>query len=303
MRFVHIGMQRSGSTWLQQSVFPRHPRLNVITPSLPVFHPLIAALYEAAPGFDVHTWKQHMDAAIESALGLAPDDESVGLSNENLCGHIYSAAGWNLVAERLAQAYGETKIILVLRHPLSFLPSAYAYGASFGSITQTLAQFLAARRDELLVRLNYVQLVTAYRSEFGAENVLVLPFELLREDTAQFTRLIWDFLCVDYIEPDTSMQIRRNQATSKASTALLRAANRLDRLWGPFLEERPQWFNRTVKKMLRSPLSQWLERRMPGYAMLHVNDIPPAIAATLVPDNYAIWSDELARFNYTFDRP
>ena len=88
IHFAHVGVQKTGSTWLQTGLFAHHPDLRVVPCN--VGDEKLAAvsreLYQVSDyQFDAAAWRTRFDGLL--ARELNGWDGIVGLSNEQLSGH------------------------------------------------------------------------------------------------------------------------------------------------------------------------------------------------------------------------
>lgn len=295
--FVHVGLAKTASTFLQEQVFPAHPQLSVV--SIPRHRrigakALLDTLAFAEPGwFDAAAWHVSLEALL-ARVGEA-EGKKRGISDENLSGHMVTGAGAFWVADRLAELFGPVKTVLVLRHPLSYVGSMYNQYVRTGG-TLPLSRLwndpsLFPGRLNVTQKLDYRRLVAHYRRRFDPENVLVLPFELLCRDQAAFLGRIWQFLGVESIELGAKERAA-NPSWPALLIALVRLGNGLGLPW-----------RRTVRWAGRL-------RRLPGVRRLRGSGgitrqrlcrAAGEFAELLRDENYRIWDGDLARFNYTFE--
>lgn len=92
--FVHIGYHKTGTTWLQETVFNRHPQIAYLGKAkdypapgvIDIFH----SLYEDSDvGFSVEQNQERWQAALKM-FPLTSSHKILGLSDEGLSGGIDS---------------------------------------------------------------------------------------------------------------------------------------------------------------------------------------------------------------------
>src|SRR5690554_3839505 len=98
--FVHVGIQKTGSTWLQNGIFEHHPDLEVFGHlvkghRLKKLGYLVPELY--SPDFSKEEW---LESFKDHAVKLR-NDKTIGMSNEQLAGHMFDTYGGLEVADRL----------------------------------------------------------------------------------------------------------------------------------------------------------------------------------------------------------
>ena len=198
---VHIGYHKTGTTYLQNHIYPYLQGLNYVDrrESEQYFSPIIEE--ESQPS------------------GPIPD----GLySFEGLIGALFDYRG---EMERIAEALkriGFEKIIITIREPLALIDSAYRQwiqqGAS-GSIDQFLSSVFK------LDYLDYPRTIRTYQELFGIESVLVLTNEELKARPEHTVQLITEFLGVPPIDRIKRTSTGSNISISNASVWLLSQLN------------------------------------------------------------------------------
>lgn len=308
VHFVHVGIQKTGSTWLQTGLFSHHPQLNVIG-SRPLqgavgsqLQAMVIDLYRTpSDEFDPTRWLNRFNGLISD---MSADDRLVGLSNEQLSGWLNDSGTGFLVADRLQVLFGEIRIILVLRNPVTYLSSVYAQLIKNGQSINSLDDFLCDERTrvKLAERINYAVLVERYRLLFGRNNLLILPYELLQVDQDMFLKEICNFLGVQVMSAADIHLVRRpykNERLSAFSTRILKHANRVDRGIERVTGIQNQLLNRSLRWLIKhNPLDSRLPR-IPDINPVELRHIPD-YARLLQDENYEFWQGELSQFNYHF---
>ena len=205
---VHIGYPKTGSTWLQQQVFPRL--------SLPYGN--------ADPRLRAAMTRLILDDAFDPAdVRLKPP---VLFSDEAICGDMFADVSHGFrSAERLHAVAPNARVLVLVRRQPDMVRSLYAQYVNMGGIG-SLDDFLAGRAAGCLFthqHLEYDRLVTHYAELFGRERVLVAPYERLRADPLDFVRRLCGELELDV--PDVRVTWP-NRSLSPAGQAALRGWNR-----------------------------------------------------------------------------
>lgn len=219
---VHVGYHKTASTWLQECIIPEFQTISVAE-SL-VIQSLCRALVEA----------EDEDRPV-AALGalLASSKDKLILSYEGLSGLTWDGAPERFrTAERLRHVFQTgVKILIVIRSQPDMLASLYAQYVNEGG-TARLQQFIAGRApgcrfDQYY--LEYDKLVGHYCARFGHQNVLVVPYERLRQDPVEFVRELGRLIGSEKgIEIGPSKGIR-NPSAGRFGLAVLRVWNSLCR--------------------------------------------------------------------------
>lgn len=189
---IHVGYHKTGTTWLQEMVFRQDPAFRFIADHA-VLWPLIMA---------PHDLEFEPDAARATLAQLlaqeAPTDAVPVLSSERLSGNPHSGAYDNkILADRLRSLLPEARILIVVRNQAAMLVSNYKQYVRMGGIC-SFEEYLAPPLDGRIPlfrwqNFEFHRLVEYYGSLYGRERVLVLPYELLRQDPRQFLIRLAEF--------------------------------------------------------------------------------------------------------------
>ncbi|MDB5281422.1 MAG: hypothetical protein JWO06_497 [Bacteroidota bacterium] len=212
---IHIGYPKAGSTYLQ-TWFGKHPSMYYNPTSVAGFYSSWdLSRYAATPG------KMHECFVLSSEhLSLWRSDvDIVGLKGTVF----YDVKAYQQkLCETLHNLFPHAKVLIVPRGFTSMFPSFYSQYVSSGGI-QTWAEIHAQFAEFFSYSYDYTRVIKLYREIYGAENVLVLPYELLRADPAKFTAIIEDAMGVKekYVLPD-----KVNASLDKKVLASYRKVNR-----------------------------------------------------------------------------
>ena len=224
---VHIGYPKTASTWLQKAVF-NDERNGFYAPwGLPSGE--ATEQFVLANGFRFSA--EASRRVFETGLAPATDRNLVPvLSQETLVGSQIRGRYWGKeVADRLHQVLPEARIFLLVREQNSMILSSYREHIKMGGIT-TIERFIGMERRNrgfgALCRLDFLEydlLIAYYQQLFGKENVLVLPFELLKKNRKLFLQKLSEFSGLDII-PDTDRKAH-NVGFKGATVELRRKLN------------------------------------------------------------------------------
>jgi len=178
---VHIGYQKTASTWLQKVLFVSRD-LGFVSPFDQWEETTRALVYADALGLDVQECKALFSARLEQAKkeNLIPVVTSERLSGApQLGGHDCKE-----IADRLADVFPEGKVLIVIREQKSLILSCYKQYIRRGGV-RSLPKYLNPperywSKGSPSFRLNYFEyhrLIGYYQAKFGKERVLVLPYE------------------------------------------------------------------------------------------------------------------------------
>ena len=186
----HIGYHKTASTFLQKSVFDADSRI-FRADRREVFEVLV---YPSPLAYDAHQAAEFVSNIVSKAhdLGKLPI-----FSNERLAGGIHTGGHDSLdLMLRIRDASPDARILLCTREQTSMIKSLHAqYVKAFGVVK--LSDYCDGRYTKYskslfnMQTLEYDRLVAKYFDAFGAENVFVVPFELLQQDPASFLRKVY----------------------------------------------------------------------------------------------------------------
>jgi len=222
---IHIGYPKTGSTWLQKYVTS-------------------AEALGFRPGVERGTVRRLIiepnelwydrEAPAEALRARFEDCEGDGLvpviTHERLAGNPisggYDAAA---IARRLHGLLPEGRVLMVVREQRSHLHSIYNEYVAGGGVAD-LDHFLSPPEGAQipLFDLRYLEfdrLIRLYQALFGTGQVLVLPYELLREDAVAFCNRILQFVGLDPLIALEAPPARRS--VGPYGVALRRRLNRV----------------------------------------------------------------------------
>ena len=235
---IHIGYQKTGSTWLQHCLFVRENS---------VFEPL-SEKEKGASNLASHFFRG-LDDNVLSPFDLnedgirkqlgdylnanpIPDHKVPVLSNERLAGNAH-AGGFDAVniANRLKNVFPGGKILITVREQKSFMLSIYFEYLNKGG-TMSLKKYLSTRYDGKRPffsphHMDYLHLVKYYMQLFGAENVCVLPFELFQRKPEDFIARIGKLVGKEVLINHLKVEDKINQTQKHFAKYYLKSLNRL----------------------------------------------------------------------------
>jgi len=219
---LHIGFPKAGSTWLQREFLPRVRNARMI-PRTVVRREILVPTPLA---FDPR-------AARRAVLGR--DGDRVLLSEEELAGNLHTGglhgAMSKEIAERLARAFPDAHVVILLRNQLDMIASAYKQYVESGG-TGSIHRFLRPARSPhktpnfSLDFLAFDAQVRRYESFFGEDAVHVYPFEDLRRDGSAFVERLVSDLDLD-LDPTEVSYSARNVGYRRGTRRIVRVLNHL----------------------------------------------------------------------------
>lgn len=292
--FAHIGLPKSASTLLQSVVFPNHPEITCIGGGQ-VKHSKegqpIEDLWLTEPGaYDAEAAKRGFQRLLSC---YDTKNTIVGFSEECWSGHGITGHNALLAPERIKRVFGNVKILLILRNPISYIYSQYNQFVKQGGAV-TLRSLLDDEtfwlKRNIVRKYEYDKLVSRVFELFGKDNTLVLPFEYLRDDASGFCSRIYDFLGVRPVECDTTVA---NPSVTPQTLAVLRLLNYLDRPRG--VRNKVRFASRLDFFVFRR---LGLRKSRPSFGDLA--RMQPLLRDVLCDERFQFWTGELEQYNYTF---
>jgi hypothetical protein len=269
---IHPGFAKAGSTFLQEW-FSRHPQLRFVPHHLGGFRDVFD-LAEAAREPARGQWRYYVTSnELLGSGGTVP--YGCPLFSFRMLADADLRAGQRSVCAMLHEAFPEARVLIVTRGFAGIIRSLYSQYVKLGG-AERFEDFLDRYASMLEQWLDVDHVVETYRAAFG-EQVLVLPYERLREDPAGFCGSIEEFLELEPA-PD-AIPGARNASLGPAE---LYWYSRLSRgIVGPVLDRLPperaaRLYLGYAFKVLSSPRladgARWLTENLGGETSLELPD-------------------------------
>jgi hypothetical protein len=194
---IHIGLHKTGSTWLQRTLFKDASRgftdetgehRSKIIDRFVRADPLLFDPTEIAAHY-----ADARAAANEAGLTFV-------LSHERLSGHPSSGSFDSaIIAERLNKAFPDARVLIVIREQRALIGSMYGLHVRWGGVESVRRYLIPApprrgfKPGFTLQAYEFDRLIGHYQKLFGKDRVLVLPLELLARDDQEFADRIGTF--------------------------------------------------------------------------------------------------------------
>jgi Sulfotransferase family len=249
---LHIGFPKAGSTFLQRW-FDGHPQLAHTYGGIGGFRDMHAIAREGTTRREVLyrvTSNEEFSAPRADAGRMEIDYEhprelTMALSQERVC-------------SMLSALFPNATILIITRGFRSMILSSLSQYARSGGEAD-LAGMLRGPHKYPDDPWHYDDLIGLYRHAFGQENVVVMPYELLRDDADAFTRTLSASLGID---PHPPLRERVNESLSPIEMywypRLTRLARRI-----PSRRLFDRYILAALRNELRGPIA-WLNRLKPG---------------------------------------
>lgn len=181
-KIIHIGCPKAGSTFLQQ-YFSEHPDINYDAMDFEEFK-RTGHLNENIADKKVSVPFRVLSEEALSVAGIKV--ERLGVTYQELPDVQQHQLN---TARRLHQLFPTAKILMVVRGFETLIPSLYSQYVIKG-YRSDFATFLKEHENAFTEQFNYDFLYQTYVDVFGESNVLVLPYEMLKESPNKFLSVI-----------------------------------------------------------------------------------------------------------------
>jgi hypothetical protein len=233
---VHIGYHKTGTNWLQAVFFGDDSTGYRWLGKRPATHPVHRLIRDRPLDFNPAATRSEFEPLIEEAetAGLVPV-----ISFPRLSGHPYSG-GYDSkeIADRVKAVFPDARILIVIREQRSMIASTCKQYVAAGGVAAP-EDFLdpATERGWRVpgfdfAHFEYHRLIGYYRSLYGPDAVLALPYEQFVEDAPGFIQAIAHF-AGHPVPEDVLARLpyanRSNQAQSALTIAVSRPLNRFGR--------------------------------------------------------------------------
>lgn len=178
---VHIGMNKTGSSFLQKQVFPLLPAVYYDQPRFAATHRFVVMTDEK---------KDALRRELSQYNG-----RRIVLSHEGLSGE--GDARSREIPQLLHELFPEARILVVVRNQIDYVLSFWFYEVEKELCAQSLQDYITKGREQLLAKLQYDQVLEEYGRVFGPERVKMLLFEDMRQDWRGFVRSMLEFMDMD----------------------------------------------------------------------------------------------------------
>lgn len=194
---IHIGYPKAASTLLQH-YFSAHPSV--------FYTGAMLDKYKRTGEVDIHAPVLSNE---QTHLVISEEQLSVWRGNLDIVGIKFKdydiAAQQKKTALQLHSAFPAAKILIVTRGFVSALHAMYSQYVSIGGIL-IFPEFEKHFGKIMAQFYDYTYLIKLYRSVFGEENVVVLPFEMLKENPSKFIALLNSAANLPAIEFDIAVK-------------------------------------------------------------------------------------------------
>ena len=199
---IHVGVSKTGTSTLQEEVFPKHEGIDFRfwpdTHDIPLFYD---CLYCDVIYDDDDRFEKCAEAIREAHKDAV---SPILYSREHLTHQRYDKG---TMARRLRRLFGEAKIIVTIRNQMDWIESSHVWNQQLlrrpwqGGLPPLLPSYLEGNwKERWRSRISsgdFGAIVRRYAELFGRENVCVLPFEEMVRYPDLFAERLFGFIGVD----------------------------------------------------------------------------------------------------------
>jgi hypothetical protein len=269
---IHIGHHKTGSTFVQKLIF-QQAECGFYSPWR--HKEYIEKLIICNPfAFDSNDVRSFFEPGIAEAWkkSLVPV-----ISDEMLSGNPWKGGySSRSTADRLFATFPEGRVLIVIREQTSMILSMYKHFAR-NYLSASIQRYLEPPKPaiEPLFRLEYLEchwLIYYYQQLFGKENVLVLPYEMIKVDKSGFLQRLSSFTETNI--PDDIGQEVVNRGYSGLTIELKRWTN----LFSP---NRPtsSWYTKLnnsifyhINEIIPEKVGKHFDQKLESYIKTRIDD-------------------------------
>ena len=255
---IHIGLHKTGTTWLQRRVFADAEMGFLSTENGQSNAATDAFVTTDSLSFDPQKARAAFEPLLREARqrGLVPVISQERLSSDPSFGRYY----FTETLDRLVKTFGEFKLLLTIREQKGMLLALYRQAVRSGE-TYSLEQMIGTGREPAgwtpAIRAEYLmydRMIDYMHSRFGENRLCVLPLELMRSEPGVYLRKLLEF---------TGAEARAEPRMEAENAGLSPLATRLSTLTNRFARPNPLGPEQSCRLRLMRRLYWWFDRAVP----------------------------------------
>ncbi|NET43629.1 sulfotransferase domain-containing protein [Okeania sp. SIO2B3] len=192
--FVHIGLAKTGTTFLQRYFFSRHSEIGYLgkvwSDNKRMLKAGDAIVRRDSISFNL---EEVYEAYFEAITQMSNEKKVLVLSEEDFS--TYKFMDPYICAMRLTQIFRNVKILITLRHPLDWIESTYFWRLNLehpntfnGFESWLKKQWRSPALFNEITEIRYGKIIKLYSEIFGSENIHILLYEEFKEDINNFAK-------------------------------------------------------------------------------------------------------------------
>jgi len=189
--FIHIGLHKTASTFLQLEFFPNVEGLRLLNKyESDLFYKEFVNKNEYE--FDETDFLNKFNDAL---LYNSRERNIFAISEENISGNIYTGCMSKIMAQRLKKCFKGAHILIVIRNQLDYILSSYSNYVIHGG-SKSIKQWIYGQETDfglILKKVQYSHIVLEYIRLFGSDKVTVIPYEVLFDEKVGMSHFLLKF--------------------------------------------------------------------------------------------------------------
>ncbi|MEM7550839.1 MAG: sulfotransferase domain-containing protein [Bacteroidota bacterium] len=220
MIYIHIGYPKTATTYLQNNVFNAIEGCNFMGFNELCQNGLIDLTFRKESSLDYNHLAKIFDSEKDYIISY---EGFVGIF---LNGSVIS----DFIPNRIKKVVEKPRILITIRNQKDMFKSLYIQYVISGG-TLKASDFYASKPPQMIFFdwdfLNYTPLINKYKKAFGADNVFIVPYELLKKNHGLFINEINKFIDDKIVltEKDNSKVV--NRSLGKTALSILRMSNNM----------------------------------------------------------------------------
>ena len=232
---IHVGMPKTATTFLQVALFPKIQNAFYFERDPDLWKLIFYMPFSHKHFTDLQAYRERIDRVCRER-----SERTLLISHESLFGHPwFNFENHENDAWTLSQLFPNAKILVTIRRQDQFLESLYSHAIQVG-YAQKLDRFLNYENGGFgkfryntglnidVARLDYLYYTDVYEQLFGRKNVMVLPYEMLVGDRADFLNRFFTFSGCEPCAPE-DWNLKVNKSLTHRASRLARFLNPLFR--------------------------------------------------------------------------
>jgi hypothetical protein len=231
---LHVGLSKTGTTTLQQFIFPKHPEILYLGKDRTLQTPMECTNEFAFKILNPLLWNHKLALDLAQLTRSKEEFKQTQKTKDGLWLASWEELGsrpqrLNLESiRRIKKGFGTCRLLVFLRNPFQRIPSEYLQSLRYNYLTLgkrsrglrsllqplylDLEQWLSKEQSSgyLEILLGASDLIRGSMEIVGKENIGVFLFEEFRNNPQQSIRSVCDFLCVD---PQQAIDMLDNEET------------------------------------------------------------------------------------------
>jgi hypothetical protein len=216
---LHVGLAKTASTTLQQSVFCNHPEIHYLgkkTGSKSSKACLNENIYQIlSPILWAHKKSMNQPSSVREKLKFPLSDDRPLVASWEGLGSINNT-DFRIMLNRAQKTFDTVRVLFVLRNPLTRIPSVYLQNLR-GNFKKQNHPWMGSSiyldfdkwySNKNSISFNYFNNIHLSIEELGKENVGVFLFEGLKNNPSQFYTAIADYIGIN---AETTVALSENQ--------------------------------------------------------------------------------------------